>query len=104
MPSLSDQLPKYSSDFVAKLQKWNPKYDEELASYSTWKIGGPADILIRVPNSQELEEIVQLCFEYQVPYNVLGRASNILISDKGVEGVVIINKSRNVNILEAKND
>ncbi|EJS77439.1 UDP-N-acetylmuramate dehydrogenase [Bacillus cereus] len=62
---------------------------EPLARYTTMKIGGPADILI-VPNHVAgIEKTLQLVKQYKTKWTVIGRGSNLLVSDQGIEGVVI---------------
>ncbi|MEN1934422.1 UDP-N-acetylmuramate dehydrogenase [Paenibacillus sp. 102] len=63
--------------------------NEALARYTTMKIGGPADILI-VPSSViGVEKTLDLVKKYHTKWTVIGRGSNLLVSDKGIEGVVI---------------
>ncbi|EXX91694.1 UDP-N-acetylenolpyruvoylglucosamine reductase [Paenibacillus darwinianus] len=62
---------------------------ELLADYTTWKIGGPADVLIVPSGKQELLSAVRLLQASGVPWTNLGRGSNMLVSDKGIRGVVI---------------
>lgn len=64
-------------------------WNEPLASYTTWKIGGPADALVVPGNKEQLVELVSLLHTYRIPWLQLGRGSNMLISDKGIRGVVI---------------
>ncbi|WNR46443.1 UDP-N-acetylmuramate dehydrogenase [Paenibacillus roseipurpureus] len=63
--------------------------NERLAPYTTWKIGGPADCLI-IPYSKE-QVVAAICFLHErgVPWTIIGRGSNLLVSDKGIRGVVI---------------
>ncbi len=63
-----------------------------LAPYTTFHIGGAADLLLEASNSAELEALWRLAHEYQVPYLVLGRGSNVLVADRGVRGLVVINR------------
>ncbi len=60
-----------------------------LAPYTTWKIGGPADALIIPENRTELAAALELLHRHGIPWQVLGRGSNTLVSDKGVRGAVI---------------
>ncbi len=63
--------------------------NEALARYTTMKIGGPADILI-VPSSViGVEKTLDLIKKYHTKWTAIGRGSNLLVSDKGIEGVVI---------------
>lgn len=61
-----------------------------LAPLSWWKIGGPADQMMRPKTVPELHEAIQLAAERNWPLTVLGGASNVLISDRGVEGAVVL--------------
>ncbi len=63
--------------------------DEPLARYTTMKIGGPADILIVPKHVAGIEKTLQLVKKYKTKWTVIGRGSNILVSDLGIEGVVI---------------
>jgi len=65
------------------------RLNEPLAGHTTWKIGGPADILIIPATEEELEAALRLLSRDGVPWCVLGRGSNTLVSDKGVRGAVI---------------
>jgi UDP-N-acetylenolpyruvoylglucosamine reductase len=67
----------------------NVLVDEPLAPYTTWKIGGPADLLIVPENRQQLVETMRILHRERVPWFLLGRGSNTLVSDKGVRGAVI---------------
>lgn len=63
--------------------------NEPLANYTTWKIGGPADVLV-VPNGkEELAETMRILHRHGESFMTIGRGSNMLVSDKGVRGVVI---------------
>ncbi len=93
----------FSDEFLQEISEFEPKFDEPIAPFSTWRCGGPADILVIAKNATELEKLVILAIENEIPYTILGHASNILISDNGIRGLVIINKSRKVKIMEKPN-
>jgi UDP-N-acetylmuramate dehydrogenase len=63
--------------------------NEPLAEYTTWKIGGPADVLILPKGKEELVEAVKILYKHQTPWMTMGRGSNMLVSDKGFRGAVI---------------
>jgi len=86
-------------DFLQAIAKFNYQLNEPLAPYSTWRIGGPAEVLVIVNSAKELEQIVTLAYFHKVEWVILGQASNVLISDAGIKGLVIINKSRNAEVL-----
>lgn len=64
--------------------------DEPLNTYTTFRIGGPADWLIEVTSDEELAGLLQLAQAERLPVHVLGNGSNLLVSDSGVRGFVII--------------
>ncbi|MEF2245587.1 MULTISPECIES: UDP-N-acetylmuramate dehydrogenase [unclassified Paenibacillus] len=78
--------------FIAEIEGANVGkllFNEPLSNYTTWKIGGPADLMI-VPDSKEnLIRTISLLSKHDVPWISLGRGSNMLVSDKGIRGVVI---------------
>lgn len=60
-----------------------------LAPLTTFRVGGPADVLLETRSSDEIVEAVQLARTHGVPVTVLGGGSNVLVSDAGVRGLVI---------------
>jgi UDP-N-acetylmuramate dehydrogenase len=65
-----------------------------LAPYTSARIGGQADILVTARNSDELFNAAQACWNADLPFTLLGAGSNILVSDQGVRGLVILNKAK----------
>ncbi len=63
--------------------------DEPLAGHTSFRLGGPADLFAAPRTPEEVGRIVTLCARESVPCFVLGGGTNILVSDKGVRGVVI---------------
>lgn len=62
--------------------------DEPMKKHTTFRVGGPADILVR-PKGTELAAVIRLCRKYDVPYQVIGNGSNLLVGDRGIRGLVI---------------
>jgi UDP-N-acetylmuramate dehydrogenase len=76
--------------------------NESLRQYTSFKIGGPAEVLSMPDNVDELLSDIAFCEQNNTPYRILGNGSNILVSDKGVKGFVIrlhdaCNKIRLIN-------
>jgi UDP-N-acetylmuramate dehydrogenase len=65
------------------------KADEPLARYTTMKIGGPADYFIDADTKPALAQALKLLRAHNVPFCLLGKGSNVLVSDRGVRGAVI---------------
>src|SRR6185436_56500 len=80
---------------------------ERLAPYTTFRIGGPADVMYDATSAEDLANAVALARRIGVPHFVLGLGANILVGDRGFRGVVIRNCARafhlsNVGILRAE--
>src|SRR6478752_3904488 len=68
--------------------------DEKLAPFTTFRIGGPADLYFEATTADELASAVVIARELDVPYFVLGLGANILVGDKGFRGLVVRNTAR----------
>ena len=62
---------------------------ELMSRHTTFRIGGPADFFLVPENADEIKKIIAVCKEKNVPYFILGNGSNLLVSDKGYQGVVV---------------
>ena len=65
-----------------------------LSGYTAARIGGPADVLVFIHSADELMQAAGKLWEMEEPFILLGGGSNVLVSDRGVRGVVIINRSK----------
>jgi UDP-N-acetylmuramate dehydrogenase len=65
------------------------KRNELLSQHTTMKIGGPADLFIEPSSLENIQKVMTFIKECQIPWRAIGRGSNLLVSDKGIEGVVI---------------
>ena len=65
------------------------RFDEPLAPYTSWKIGGPADALVAVQTEAELTELMRFCLRRKMAWWTIGGGSNVLVGDGGVRGIVI---------------
>lgn len=70
------------------------KENVSLAPYTSARIGGPADYLITANSADELAEIMSLIWRQKLPYFILGGGSNVLVSDKGMRGITILNRAK----------
>ena len=67
-----------------------------LAPYTSARIGGPADVFVVVKSANELMGVMKVIWEQGVPYTIVGGGSNVLVSDKGVRGVVVLDRAKDV--------
>lgn len=81
-----------------KIAKEKILYNEEMKKYTTFKIGGPAECLVKIDNKEDLKEILKLAHKNNIPITILGNGSNVLILDEGIEGITIIIKIEKLEI------
>lgn len=74
---------------IQELNIGKVKRNELLSQHTTMKIGGPADIFIEPASLGDIQKVMTFLKEQQIPWRAIGRGSNLLVSDKGIEGVVI---------------
>ena len=74
------------------------KESEPLAPYTTYKVGGPADLFFNAHTSDEFVQIITTARKLGIPHFVLGGGSNILVADKGFRGLVVKNNSSGIFI------
>ena len=65
------------------------RVDEPMARHTTFQIGGPADRFLTVENAVQLQGLLSCLRQAGIPYLVLGKGSNLLVSDKGIRGAVL---------------
>ncbi len=91
-------IPETVANFMAsakgKLDASRLHIGEVLAPYTTFRIGGPADVLYDATSADDLAEAVRIARATQTPHFVLGLGANILIGDRGFRGAVIRNAAR----------
>ncbi len=87
------------------MKTWPPhlrvSHNRELAPHSYFGIGGPAQYLAFAEDSSQLTELLEIGSHLALPITVLGNASNVLIGDDGVQGLVIINRARRLQLHDA---
>ena len=75
---------------IEKIVSKEKIYENELMSnYTSFKIGGPAEYLIKVQTTEELKEIIKIIKKQEIPLTIIGNGSNILVSDNGIKGIVL---------------
>ena len=57
--------------------------------YTSFKIGGPAECLIKIESVDQIKEVYKIAKEFNIPLTVIGNGSNLLVSDRGIKGIVL---------------
>ncbi len=60
-----------------------------MSEHTSFRIGGPADLLVTVPDAAKMGQVKSIFDKEEIPVLILGNGTNMLVSDKGIEGVVI---------------
>jgi len=89
-----DNLARFRALAARRLEASRLRRDIPLAPYTTFRIGGPADLLYDATTADDLANAVETCREAELPHFVLGLGANILVGDKGFRGAVIRNVAR----------
>ncbi len=69
--------------------KDNVRTDELMKLHTSFKVGGPADILVTPANGESLVNVYRKCLDMALPVFILGNGTNLIVRDKGIRGVVI---------------
>lgn len=101
MPHVSDLLNEYVQRASGMLDSSRLQANVPLAPYTTFRIGGPADLLYDATSADELANAVVLARKVGVPFFLLGLGANILVGDRGFRGVVIRNLARAMRFLDS---
>ena len=76
--------------------------DEMMNKHTTFELGGPAKFFIKPNSIDKIIKVLKLCKEYSIDYFILGNGSNLLVSDKGYDGLVINIHEENFSDLKVK--
>ena len=87
-------------------QEFNILVDEPMENYTSFKIGGTADLVALPENKFELKDLLKRAWELEIPVTLFGRGTNLLISDRGIRGLVVITKQlkSRIQIIEKERD
>lgn len=78
------------------------KFNEPLKNYTALNIGGPAKLFFIAFTTSELIEIVKMSRQLEVPFFLFGTGSKMMFSDQGFDGLVIKNRTKNIQTVSVK--
>lgn len=86
-------MEKLSAAIYEYIRAYVPEEDillsEPMCRHTTFRVGGEAQCLVRISSPQQLAVLIPYLQEVEIPYFILGNGSNLLVSDKGFEGVIL---------------
>ena len=78
---------------INEIEKIIPKekilQNAQMKKYTSFKIGGNAEILIKISTIDELKEVIKYTQKNNITIFILGNGSNLLVSDEGIKGIVL---------------
>lgn len=77
------------NELIKEIPKEQILLNEPMKKHSSFKIGGPAQFFIKVKSISKLKYILKIVKENNIPLYVIGNGSNILFTDKGIDGIVV---------------
>lgn len=82
----------------------NILYDEPMKKHTSFKIGGPAKVLIKATKIETIKKIIEVTNNNNIPLYIIGNGSNILVKDEGINGIVLKPQLTNIEIKENDTD
>ncbi len=79
----------------------NFQVEVNMARFTSSRVGGPAEMMVTAYSATELQMAVELALATNTRYFILGGGSNILVSDKGVSGLIILNRAKEISFRSA---
>lgn len=84
----NNEIEKLTKEMQEFINKEDIYANEPMSKHTTFKIGGTADIFVKLRSTEQIERLIDLCNERNVPIKVIGNGSNILVKDNGVREIV----------------
>lgn len=78
------------------------KFNEDIKNHTVLNIGGPAEVFFIAFTTNELVKIINMCWELELSFFLLGTGSKVMLSDYGYSGLVIKNRTKNIQTISVK--
>ena len=88
----------YKQLIESGINKENILIDEPMSKHTSFKVGGKADLFVKVYNVEEIKNVLKIASENDVPLFVLGNGTNLLVKDEGFRGIILQVKLEGINI------
>ena len=93
-------MKKQSKEYIRSAIKGRILFDEPMASRSSFRIGGPAEVWVEPKDVSSLAETIRFSRKKGIPLTVIGAGSNVLVRDKGLKGIVVSLSSVHFKIID----
>ena len=95
---------KRQREELSRLAVEGVRFDCSMARHTTFRVGGPAESLYEAKDAENLRRVIAFLNREDIPYLVVGRGSNLLVKDEGLEGVVIMLRGPLAGMEQKKTD
>lgn len=85
---------------IKKIEKDCVIQNEPMSKHTTLKIGGPADLFVKIYSIEDLKVVLKAGKDFKIPVYVIGNGSNILVKDNGIRGIVVKLQMNNIEVRE----
>lgn len=85
----NNQMSEFIEEITTIMGEARCLLSEPMSRYTTFKIGGPARVLVSPQSVEEIQSAIRCAKQYDVPYLVVGNGSNLLVDDTGYEGMIL---------------
>lgn len=97
-------IEKVYQELLLTIDKNQILQNEPMKKHTTFKIGGNADIMIKAKTKEEIIFTYNYAKQKNIPFYIIGKASNLLVKDNGIRGIVVKNICDDINILKEEHD
>lgn len=88
------------NELIKYIDKERVFQNELMSKHTTFKIGGPADIFVKINTLEELKYTIKMCKSKDIPITIVGNGSNVLVKDNGIRGVTIKLNFNEIEIID----
>ena len=88
-PRLSSGFHSSQLDQLVKADVGRTLFDAPLSEHNSWRIGGPADLLVEPESANQVASVVRFANSHRIPLIVIGEGTNLLFDDAGLRGIVL---------------
>lgn len=92
------------NELVKKIPPSNIKVEEEMKKYTSFKIGGIADILVFAKSIEDIKDVLEVVKTNKIPLTIMGNGTNLLVKDNGIRGIVLKIDLQEIDIKKDKQD
>ena len=84
----AEKIKQTYEDLIKVIPEENIQLNEPMSKHTTCRIGGSADIFLKITKQEEIKQVLNITKTHNIPFFIMGNGSNLLVKDKGIRGIV----------------